>query len=55
MIGDTESNKNLNPLVTEWFMTGRKLNISLVFISQSYFKMPKDIRLNVTLFKHENT
>ena len=31
-------------------MRDRKINISLVFISETYFKMPKDIRLNVTLF-----
>ena len=37
--------KNQSPIVTELFMRGRKLNISLVFISQFYFKMPKDIRL----------
>ena len=43
-----ESNKNLSPIVTELFSRGRKLNISLVFISQSYFKVPKTIRLNAT-------
>ena len=32
------------------FIRGRKLNISLVFISQSYFKVPKDVRLNTTHF-----
>ena len=39
-------NKKLNSRVTELFITGRKLNISLVFITQSYFKVPKDVRLN---------
>ena len=48
MIADMESNKKLNPKVTELFLRGRKLNISLVFISQSYFKVPKIIRLNAT-------
>ena len=43
-------NKKLNPLVTELFIIGRKLNISLVFITQSYFKVPKDVRLNTTYF-----
>ena len=43
-----ESNKKLSPIVTELFLRGRKLNISLVFISQSYFKVPKTIRLNAT-------
>ena len=43
-----ESNNNLSPIVTELFLRGRKLNISLAFISQSYFKVPKTIRLNAT-------
>ena len=42
------SNKKLNPIVTELFIRGRKLNISLVFITQSYFAVPKNIRLNST-------
>ena len=41
-----ESNIKLSPIVTELFLRGRKLNISLAFISQSYFKVPKIIRLN---------
>ena len=48
MIADMESNKKLSPIVTEFFLRGRKLNILLVFISQSYFKVPKIIRLNGT-------
>ena len=57
MVADMESNKKLSPIVTELFLRGRKLNISLVFISQSYFKVPKNIRLNKcnTLFYHENS
>ena len=43
-----ESNKKLSPIVIELFLAGRKLNISLAFISQSYFKVPKTIRLNAT-------
>ena len=39
-------NKKLSPIVTELFLRERKLNISLVFISQSYFKVPKTLRLN---------
>ena len=35
---------------TELFIRGRKLNISLVFITQSYFKVPKDVRLNTSHF-----
>ena len=41
-------NKKLNSIVTELFIGGRKLNISLVFITQSHFKVPKDVRLNTT-------
>ena len=40
------SNKKLNPMVTELFIRGRRLNISLVFITQSYFAVPRNIRLN---------
>ena len=43
-----ESNKKLCPIVTELFLKVRKLNISLVFISQSCFKVLKIIRLNTT-------
>ena len=48
MIADIINNKKLNSIVTELFIRGRKLNISLVFITQSYFKVPKDVRLNTT-------
>ena len=48
IIADMESSKKLSPIVTELFLRGRKLNISLIFISQSYFKVPKTIRLNAT-------
>ena len=41
IIVDMLSNKKLNPIVTELFIRVRKLNISLVFITQSYFAMPK--------------
>ena len=50
MISDTINNKKLNSIVTELFTRERKLNISLVFIMQSYFKVPKDVRLNTTHF-----
>ena len=50
MIADMVHNKKLDSLVTELFIRGRKSNISLVFITQSYFKVPKDVRLNTTLF-----
>ena len=42
------SNKKLNPVVTELFIRGEKLNISVVFITQSYFAVLKNIRLNST-------
>ena len=50
MIADMINNKELNPVVIELFIRGRKLNISIVFITQSYFKVPKDVRLNSTHF-----
>ena len=50
MIADMINNKKLNPVVTELFIRGRKLNISIVFITQSHFKVPKDVRLNSTHF-----
>ena len=50
MIADMINNKKLNPVVTELFIRGRKLNISIVFITQSYFEVPKDIRLSSTHF-----
>ena len=50
MIADMINNKKLKSIVTELFIRGGKLNISLVFITQSYFKVPKDVRLNTTHF-----
>ena len=50
MIADMIQNKKLNSIVPELFFRGRKLNISLVFITQSYFKVPKDVRLNTSHF-----
>ena len=44
------SNKKVNPIVTEFFIRGRKLNTSLAFVTQSYFAVPKNIRLNSTLY-----
>ena len=56
MIANMINNKNLNPVVTELFIKGRKLDISIVFITQSYFKVPKDVRLNSTaFFYYENS
>ena len=50
IIADMINNKKLNPVVTELFIKGTKLNISIVFITQSYFKLSKDVRLNSTHF-----
>ena len=50
MIADIIQNKKLNSIVTELFIRGRKLNIYLVFITQSYFKVLKDVKLNTTHF-----
>ena len=44
------SNKKLNSVATEFFVRGRKLNISLVFTTQSYFTRPKNVRLDTTHF-----
>ena len=52
MIADMLSSKKVNPVATELFIRGRKLNISLVFITQTYFAATKNIRLNST---HENS
>ena len=50
MISDMINNKKLNPVVTELFIRGRKPNISIVSITQSYFKVSKDVGLNSTHF-----
>ena len=50
MIADMINNKKLNPIVTKLFTRGSKLNISIVFIAQSYFKVPKNVWLNSAQF-----
>ena len=50
MIADMISNKGLSPIVTELFIRGRKLNVSSVFITQSYLQVPKDLKLIFTHF-----
>ena len=50
MIAEIINDKKLNSIATELFIKGTKLNISLVFITQSYFKLSKDLRLNSTNF-----
>ena len=51
-IADMINNKKLNPIVTELFIRDRKLSISIVFITQSYFKVPKDV---LHIFYYENS
>ena len=54
MIADMINKRRLDSIVTDLFIRGRKLNIS-VFITQSYFKVPKDVRQNTThFFYHKN-
>ena len=50
MIADIMTNKKFQSLIKELFIICRKLNISLAFIIQSYFSVPKDVRLNSTHF-----
>ena len=50
MTANMINNQKLNSLVAELFIRGRKLNISLVFITLSYFKVSEDVRLNSTHF-----
>ena len=50
MTADMINNKKLNPTVTELLIRGRKLNISIIFITQSYFKVPKDVTLSSAHF-----
>ena len=50
MITDLISNKELNSVVTELFFRCKKLNISLVFMTQAYFKVPTDVRLNCSSY-----
>ena len=46
MIANIMSNKKFQAIIKELFMRCRKLNSSLLFITQSYFSVPKDVRLN---------
>ena len=48
MIADIIKNKELNSIATELFIRGTKINIPLVFITQSYSKVPEDVRINTT-------
>ena len=53
MIADMIKKKKLNSIVTELFIRGRKSNISLVFVTQSYFRFPNIVQLNTTHFFHK--
>ena len=48
MIADIMNNKNFKAIIKELFVHCRKFNVSIVFITQSYFRTPKDARLNST-------
>ena len=48
MIADIEANRKLSPIISRLLLRGRELNISLFFIAQFYFKVPKTIKLNAT-------
>ena len=48
MIADIMTNKKFQAIIKELFIRCRKLNISLAFITQSYFSVPKDVRINST-------
>ena len=50
IVFDDKLNEKLNSIVNKLFIRGRKLNISLVFITKTYVKLPKDVRLNTTHF-----
>ena len=54
MIVDIMTNRRFQAIIKEWFIRYRKLNISLVFITQSYFCVPKDVRLNSTHYMTMN-
>ena len=48
MIADIMTNKEFQAIIKELFIRCRKVNISLLFITQSYFSVPKDVKLNST-------
>ena len=50
MIADITKNKKPDSIVTEFSIRGRNINISLVFMTQSYFRFPKDVRVNAAHF-----
>ena len=50
MISDIKYNNNFKKIIKELFLRGRKINVSVVFIIQSYFRALKDARLNSTYY-----
>ena len=50
IIADIMTNKKFQAIIKELFIRCKKVNISLVFITQSYFSVPKDVRLNSTYY-----
>ena len=50
MIADIMANKKFQAIIKELFIRCRKLNISLIFITQSYFSVPKNVKLNSTYY-----
>ena len=54
MIQDIMTNKRFQSIIKDLFIRSRKPNISLVFITQSYFSVSKVVRLNLTLFDYKN-
>ena len=55
MIGDMLNNRKHNPIVTELSIRGKKLNISIVFTTQSYFVVPTNFKLNSMHYYYENS
>ena len=51
-VTDMINNKELNPVITELFIRGKKWNISIVFIMQSYFKVPREVILKLQMKKN---
>ena len=50
MIAHVINSKEINPVIIKFFIRHRNLSISIVFIEQQYFKVPKEVRLNTTHF-----
>ena len=55
LIADIMTNKKSQSIIKELFIRYRKLNISLVFVTQSYFSVPKEVRLNSVHYYNEDS